>query len=140
VKSSIDSVGWPSSLGIVKSAGRRLTVLALFVVVALTTTGRAWSALVPTAGGAEACCQGGCQSAPVSAQPCDGPCNSLSPLACGNQPVSVTTLDAVDATPPMFAIASSIPDLLPSPPNFPVLAVAPQSLTPRLIQHAILRL
>src|SRR5215472_623061 len=137
---SIDSARWPSSLGIVSSARRRLTALALSVVVVLTATGRAWSALAPTRQDALACCRGPCPDAPGGVQTRSGPCGSLGLLGCGSQPVSATAPDRLDAPPSVFALTSSVTGPLLSPLHFSALASMFEGVAPPLVSHTILRL
>jgi hypothetical protein len=113
--------------------------LALFVVVALTTTGRAWTALVPTGWSAQDCCHGPCPDAPAGAQ-AGRPCSSLGTLGCGNQPVPVTTAEPLYAPSPVFALTSGVPGLLPPLTHFPSLSPTSESVTSLLVQHTILRL
>lgn len=128
------------TLRVVMDNSRRFVVLALLVVAALTGTGAAWSALALTGRNAQACCHGACPDARARAQPCRGPCCSLGLCGCGSQPLFVTTSDALDTPPVVFALASSIPDLLSPPTHLRALALPSKSITPLLVQHAILRL
>lgn len=120
--------------------GRRLVVLALLVVVALTATGVAWGALATNRLVAHATCHGASPAAPATPKPCGGPCGSVSPLACCNQPFSVTTPDVLDTPSAACALISSAPGLLPPVAHSAVFALAPARVTPPPARHTILRL
>jgi hypothetical protein len=90
-----------------ETVARRLTVVALLVVFASIATGIARSALIPSAG-ASMHCHDSPPLAPGHA-PCGKPCHSLSPLACCNQPYSVTTAEVLTAPPAVFALVLSAP-------------------------------
>lgn len=119
-----------------KHAGRRLTVLALFAVVALTTTGMARSTVAASGQAAHAPCHG----APTTPKPPSGPCGSLSPLPCCNQPFLFTTTDALDVPSLTFALISSAPTLFPPITQVANVMLAPARAAPSTTYHSILRL
>jgi len=137
---SIDTQVLPSSLGIVKHSRRRLTGLALFAVVALTTVGMTWGSVAAPGNAADACCHRTSSATSTTPKPFSGHCGSLSPLLCCDQPFSLTTADALDLPSLTLALISSAPALLPSATQVLSVVLAPARAAPSAAYHTVLRL